>query len=205
MVKQCSNIRGKLIPWQQWMDRSLAWYPEADNNQQCPSRFTTTIRRLIRPTNRSLGQQPIAARELSTRSAALPDYRTASSYFLSNTAISHRVQRRHAARTTSHLFLRAGAFLVNALRERLFSDYTAVFRSCRVTLRFLSGETRWFNFDVATLTGGILPDISAIIAQERNRNYEKFLSCVNVKLRISTTSSRKKIETATTNQSFSNE
>lgn len=204
MVNQFSNIRGKLIPRQQWMDRSLAWCPEADNNQQCPSRFTTTIRRLIGPTNRSLGQQPITARELSTRSAALPDCRTASSYFLSNTAISHRVQRRHAARTTSHLFLRAIAFPVNALRERLFSDYTAVFRSCRVTLRFLWGETRWFNFDVTTLTGGILPDISVIIAQERNRNYEKFLSCVNGKLRISTTSSRK-TETATTNQSFSNE
>lgn len=188
------------------MDRSLARCPEADNNQQCPSRFATTIRRLIWPTNRSLGQQPIMARDLSTRGgAALPDCRTASSYFLSNTAISHRVQRRHAARTTSHPFLRAGAFPVNALRERLFSDYTAVFRSCRVTLRFLSGETRWFNFDVTTLTGGILPDISAIIAQERNRNYEKFFSCVNGKLRIPTTSSRKTIETAITNQSFSND
>lgn len=203
MVKQFSNIRRKLIPWQQWMDRSLAWWPEADNNQQCPSRFTTTIRRLIRPTNRSLGQQPITARELSTRgSAALPDCRTASSYFLLNTTISHRVQRRHAARTTSHPFLRAGAFPVNALRERLFSDYTAVFRSCRATLRFLSGETRWFNFDVTTLTGGILPDISAITAQERNRNYEKFFSCVNGKLRIY---HKKTIETATTNQRFSNE
>lgn len=144
MVKQFSNIRGKLIPLQQWIDRSLAWCPEADNNQRCPSRFTTTIRRLIRPTNRSLGQQPITARDLSTRGggAALPDCRTASSYFLSNTAISHRVQRRHAARTTSHPFLRAGAFPVNAVRERLFCDYTTVFWSCRVvTLRFLSGET----------------------------------------------------------------
>lgn len=110
-------------------------------NQQCPSRFTTTIRRLIRPTNRSLGQQPITARDLSTRGgAALPDCRTASSYFLSNTAISHRVQRRHAARTTSHPVLRAGAFPVNAVRKRLFCDYTAVFRSGRVTLRFLSGK-----------------------------------------------------------------
>lgn len=148
-----SNIRGKNPDNNGWTDRSLAWCPEADNNQQCPSRFTTTIRRLIRATNRSLGQQPITGRELlpSTRGAAtLPDRRTASSYFLSNTAISHRVQRRHAAaRTTSHPssgLEPSGPSRVNAARGRksIFSDYTGVFWNCRVILRFLSKETRWF-------------------------------------------------------------
>lgn len=52
---------------------------------------------------------------------------------------------------------------------------------------FCQGETRWFNFDVTTLTGGILPDITAITTQERNRNYEKLFSYVNGKLRIPNT------------------
>lgn len=142
MVKQFSNIRGKLIPWQQWMDRSLAWCPEADNNQECPSRFTTTIRRLIRPTNRSLGQHQsrqgicllAAARRCQIAERLLPTFsRTRPLVTECNVAT--------AARTTSHPFLRAGAFPVDVVRKRLFCDYTAVFRSCRVTLRFLSGET----------------------------------------------------------------
>lgn len=145
--------------------------PEADNNQQCPSRFITTIRRLIRPTNKSLGQQPITWRELVySRGVA----RSSSGFFLLSLEHGPLVTECNVAT------LPPGRWVIlssvqqeppsprgNAVRERLSSDYTAVFLKCRVILKFLPGQTRWFDFDVTTRTDWLVVscriDITGII------------------------------------------